>query len=39
MARAAAAKTKTNAKPAPRSSDKDEMLTFHRQMLLIRRFE
>ncbi|HXQ12948.1 MAG TPA: pyruvate dehydrogenase (acetyl-transferring) E1 component subunit alpha [Caulobacteraceae bacterium] len=39
MARAAAAKTKTKAKPAPGTSDKDEMLAFHRQMLLIRRFE
>jgi pyruvate dehydrogenase E1 component alpha subunit len=38
MARAAAAKTRTKAE-APDRSDKDELLAFHRQMLLIRRFE
>jgi len=42
MARAAAAKTKSRAAPPTakrEAADKDELLAFHRQMLLIRRFE
>jgi pyruvate dehydrogenase E1 component alpha subunit len=39
MARAAVARKKTKAKPTPSTSDKEALLGFHRQMLLIRRFE
>ncbi|HLK25793.1 MAG TPA: pyruvate dehydrogenase (acetyl-transferring) E1 component subunit alpha [Caulobacteraceae bacterium] len=42
MARAAAAETKSRAAPPTakrEAADKDELLAFHRQMLLIRRFE
>ncbi len=39
MARAAVARKKTKAKPTPSTSDKEALLGFYRQMLLIRRFE